>query len=96
MAEAVEKTRRQASEERQRLLVEAHQQVRDAVAAVRAEIEQKMQQAQSGAIQEALKEANVQTNSKEVRILLFQVIWPEAILLEGILTGGYLWVTEHC
>jgi len=63
VAEAVEKTRRQASEERQRLLIEANKQVRDAVAAVRAEMEQKFQQAQSTAIQEAL---NNQSNSKEV------------------------------
>ncbi len=66
VAEAVEKTRRQAGEERQRLLLEANKQVRDAVATVRLEMEQKLQQAQATAVQEALKEAHAQSSSKEV------------------------------
>ena len=64
--EAVEKAKRQAKEERQRLLMDANKQMRDAVASMRAEVEQKMQQSQNLAIQEALKEANAQTSSKEV------------------------------
>ena len=64
--EAVEKIKRQSTEEKQRLLLEASKQLRDAVATVKAEVEGKMQQAQAMAVQEALKEANIQTNSKEV------------------------------
>ncbi len=53
----------QANDEKQRLLIDASKQMRDAVAGVKAEF----QQAQAMAVQEALKECNAQSSSKEVR-----------------------------
>lgn len=64
--EALDKARKQATEEKNRLLLEASKQLRDTVATVKSEVEGRMAQAQTFAIQEALKEANTQTNSKEV------------------------------
>ncbi len=64
--EAVDKIKRQSTEEKQRLLIEASKQLRDAVATVKVEMEGKIQQAQAMAVQEALKETNMQSTSKEV------------------------------
>lgn len=66
VSEAVEKAKRQSTEEKQRLVLEANSKLRDAVTAARSEIEGRMAQAQALAIQEALKEANAQSSSKEV------------------------------
>lgn len=64
--EALDKARKQATEEKNRLLLDASKQLRETVATVKSEVETRMAQQQSFAIQEAIKEANVQTNSKEV------------------------------
>jgi F0F1-type ATP synthase membrane subunit b/b' len=66
VSDAVEKIQMQATEEKQRLLVDASKQMRDAVSAAKNELENKYQQAQSLAVQEALKENNSQSTSKEV------------------------------
>ena len=66
VAEAVEKVKRQAAEEKQRLVVEANTKLRDSVSAARSEIESRVAQTQALAVQEALKEANAQSSSKEV------------------------------
>ncbi len=67
--EAVEKVRKQTSEEKQRILIDASKQLRDTVAQVRGEMEGRIAQAQTLAVREALKENNMQSNSKEVRTL---------------------------
>ena len=64
--EAIEKVKRQNMDEKQRLLMESSKQLMEAVANVKAEMEGKIQQAQALAVQEALKEASMQTKSKEV------------------------------
>ena len=66
VSEALEKAKRQSAEEKQRLIVEANAKLRDTVTAARSEIEGRMAQAQALAVQEALKEANAQSSSKEV------------------------------
>ena len=66
--EAADKIKAQSNEEKQRLLMDASKQMRDAVAGVKAEMESKFQQAQAVAVQEALKENNTQSSSKEVRV----------------------------
>ena len=66
MNEAADKIKLQSNEEKQRLLVDASKQMRDAVSSVKAEMESKFQQAQAVAVQEALKENNTQSSSKEV------------------------------
>ncbi len=66
MNDAVDKIKLQSTEEKQRMLIEASKQLREAVASVKVEMEGKMQQTQAIAVQEALKEANVQSSSKEV------------------------------
>lgn len=66
VGEAVEKYKLQMTEEKQRLLLEASKQLRDAVAGVKEEMEGKVRQAQAMAMQEALKEVNMQSSSKEV------------------------------
>ena len=63
--DAVDKIKHQSMEEKQRMLMEASKQLREAVAGVKAEMEGKMQQTQALAVQEALKEANAQSSSKE-------------------------------
>lgn len=68
--EAADKIQLQSNEEKQRLLVDASKQMRDAVSAAKNEMEKKFQQAQSLAIQEALKENNIQSSSKEVWCLI--------------------------
>lgn len=70
VSEAVDKVKRQSAEEKQRIVVEANTKLRDAVSAARNEIEGHMAQAQALAVQEALKEANVQNSSKEVSMSL--------------------------
>ena len=72
--EALDKARKQATEEKNRLLVDASKQLRDTVATVKSEIEGRMAQTQTFAVQEALKEANLQTNSKEVCICVYCVV----------------------
>ena len=67
VSEAVEKYKLQMTEEKQRLLLEASKQLRDAVSSVKEEMEGKVRQAQSLAMQEAMKEVNTQSSSKEVR-----------------------------
>ena len=62
----MDKYKAQATEEKQRLLLEASKQLRDAVAGVREEMDGKLRQAQALAVQEALKDANIQSSSKEV------------------------------
>lgn len=62
----MESIKHQANEEKQRLLIEASKQLREAVASVKLEVEGKMQQTQNLAVQEALKEANMQSSSKDV------------------------------
>ena len=64
--EAVDKVKRQSAEEKQRVVLEANAKLRDAVSAARCDIEGRMAQTQALAVQEALKEANAQSNSKEV------------------------------
>ena len=66
VSEAVDKVKRQFTEDKQRLVLEANNKLRETVAAARNELESRMAQAQSLAVQEALKEANAQSNSKEV------------------------------
>ena len=66
VSEAVEKAKRQSTEEKQRLILEANTKLRDAVTAARSEIEGRLAQAQALAVQEALKESNAQSSSKEV------------------------------
>ena len=66
MSEAADKMKMKATEEKQRVLVDASKQLRDTVASVKAELEGKLQQAQALAVQEALKECNTQSSSKEV------------------------------
>ncbi|CAI8032908.1 Protein CBFA2T2 [Geodia barretti] len=66
IAEATEKARRHWQEQKIHLQREAARKLKETVAQVRGEMEQKMAQAQSMAVQEALKEANAQSNSKEV------------------------------
>ena len=67
VSEAVEKVRQQNAEEKQQMLLEANRRVQEAVATVRSEMEANIAKAQTVAVQEALKEANVQISSKEVR-----------------------------
>ena len=62
VVEAVEKFRLGAAEERQKLLAEANKHMVETVNAVRTEMEGRMAQA----VEEALKQANVQNNAKEV------------------------------
>lgn len=62
----MDKVKIQSSEEKQRLVMEAGKQLREAVSSVKVEIENKLKQAQALAVQEALKETNVQSSSKEV------------------------------
>lgn len=69
MGEAVEKYKLQMTEEKQCLLLEASKQLRDAVASVKEEMEGKVRQAQAMAMQEAIKEVNMQSSSKEVGLL---------------------------
>ena len=66
----MEKVKRQAAEEKQRLVLEANTKLRDSVSAARTEIESRAVQTQALAVQEALKEANTQSSSKEVSISL--------------------------
>ena len=66
VSEAVDKIKRQSTEEKQRLVLEANAKLRESVSATRSEIEGRMAQAQALAVQEALKEANAQNSSKEV------------------------------
>ena len=66
VSEAVDKVKRQFAEDKQRLVLEANNKLRETVAAARNELESRMAQTQSLAVQEALKEANAQSNSKEV------------------------------
>ena len=66
VGDAVEKLKVQSNEEKQRMMLEASKQLREAVASVKAEMEGKIQQTQAIAVQEALKEANTQSSSKEV------------------------------
>lgn len=63
--EAADKIQLQANEEKQRLLVDASKQMRDAVSAAKNELENKFQQVQALAVQEALKDNNMQAASKE-------------------------------
>ena len=74
VSESLEKMRRQFSDERQRLVVEANKQMRESVSSARLEVESKMKQAQATALQDALREANVQTTSKEVWIAIPSVL----------------------
>ena len=67
MNDAVDKIKLQSTEEKQRMLMEASKQLREAVAGVKAEMEGKIQQTQAIAVQEALKESNIQSSSKEVQ-----------------------------
>ena len=67
MTESVEKIKKQFSDEKQYLLLEASKQLRETVDQVRTEMEGRITQAQALAVQEALKESNVQNDSKEVR-----------------------------
>ena len=69
VGEAVDKVKRQYTEEKQRLVLEANAKLRDAVSAARNELEGRLAQSQALAVQEALKEANSQSNSKEVSML---------------------------
>ena len=69
ISEAAEKVRHQCAEEKQQILMEGSRQLQEAVTAVRSEMEGNIAKAQSTAVQEALKEANVQLNSKEVRYI---------------------------
>eukprot|EP00731_Ephydatia_muelleri_P027011 Em0018g1111a len=62
VVEAVEKFRLGAAEERQKLLAEANKHMVETVNAVRTEMEGRMAQA----VEEALKQANVQNNAKEM------------------------------
>lgn len=62
--------RRQCAEEKQHLLVEASKQMRESVATVKTEMEGRIAQAQAIAVQEAIKEVNTQSNSKEVSIVV--------------------------
>ena len=81
VSEAVEKIKRQSAEEKQRLVLETNTKLRDAVSAARSELEGRMAQAQALAVQEALKEANTQSSSKEVSSYYIVII-----LYCGILT----------
>lgn len=65
--EAVDKVKQRAEEEKQLLLAETRKQMREATATVRSEIENRVKASQASAIQDAVKEANKQSNSKEVR-----------------------------
>ena len=62
----MEKVKRQSSEEKQRLILEANSKLREAVSTARNELEGRMAQTQALAVQEALKDANAQSTSKEV------------------------------
>lgn len=65
ISEAVEKVRHQCAEEKKQILMEGSRQLQETVATVRSEMEGNIAKAQSTAVQEALKEANIQLNSKE-------------------------------
>ena len=65
--EAVDKVKQRAEEEKQLLLAETRKQMREAAATVRSEIENRVKATQASTIQDAVKEANKQSNSKEVR-----------------------------
>lgn len=77
----MEKYKLQMTEEKQRLLLEASKQLRDAVAGVKDEMESKVRQAQSMAMQEALKEVNMQSSSKEVGVVCYVVCWGASVSL---------------
>lgn len=66
VSEAVDKVKRQYTDEKQRLVLEANAKLRDAVSNARSELEGRMTQTHAIAVQEALKEANAQSSSKEV------------------------------
>lgn len=65
LADAMDKMKRQAAEDKQNLMQEAGKQMRDAVATVRADMESHIAQAQAMGVKEALKESNFQSSSKE-------------------------------
>ena len=58
--------RRQNAEEKQTLLLEASKQMHESIAAAKSELEEKMARTQTTAVQEALRDANLQSTSKEV------------------------------
>ena len=66
ISEAVEKVRLAAADERQKLLSEASKQMIETVNSVHSEMEGRITQAQALAVEEALKQANAQSNTKEV------------------------------
>lgn len=86
ISEAVEKVRHQCAEEKKQILMEGSRQLQETVATVRSEMEGNIAKAQSTAVQEALKEANIQLNSKEVR---YEYHHPEPNLASLILYTTY-------
>ena len=64
--DAVDKVKQRGEEEKQLLLTETRKQMREAAATVRSEIETRVKATQATTIQDAVKEANKQSNSKEV------------------------------
>ena len=68
VADAVDKVKQRAEEDKQSVLMETRKQIREAVTNVRTEMETRMTTASTAAVQEAIKEAHKQSSSKEVCI----------------------------
>ena len=69
VTEAMEKMKQRTEEERQALVTETNKRIRDAVGAVRSEMESRITSSSAAAVQDALKDAHKQSNSKEVSLL---------------------------
>ncbi len=66
VADAVDKVKQRAEEDKQAVLMETRKQIREAVNNVRTEMETRITTTSTSAVQDAIKEAHKQSSSKEV------------------------------